>query len=132
MLFRIDHQAEEGDKFLSSFDDLINYISNEIPLFLDIPGDFYVNISLIGRNRNHIQKGNRSKLPGLHRILIDTTHLLEKLSSFINLILKNQFNLVVGHSIHPSPRPNYYQPLVHCKLNLSTKHPPPYEHSSCS
>ena len=62
--------------------------------FLDILGDFYVNISLTGRNRNHIQKENRSKLPGLHRILIDTTPILEKLSSFINLILKNQFNLV--------------------------------------
>lgn len=42
LLFRTDHQAEEADKILSSFNDLINYISNEIPLFLDILGDLYV------------------------------------------------------------------------------------------
>ena len=54
LLFRIDHQAEEVDKFLF-FDDLIN-TSNEISLFLDIIGNFYVTSVLWGEIETKYKK----------------------------------------------------------------------------
>ena len=64
---------------------------------------------------------------GLHQIINEPTHVLEKSSSCIDLIFTSQPNLVVDSGVHPSLHPNCHHQIVYAKFNLKIHFPPPYE-----
>ena len=65
---------------------------------------------------------------GLHQLIHDPTHILEKSSSCIDLIFTSQPNMVVNSGVHSSLHANCHHQIVFAKFGLKVYHPPPYEH----
>ena len=65
---------------------------------------------------------------GLHQLIHDPTHILEKSSSCIDLIFTSQPNMVVNSGVHSSLHANCHHQIVFAKFDLKVYHPPPYEH----
>ena len=62
---------------------------------------------------------------GLHQLIHDPTHTLEKSpSSCINLIFTSQPNMVVNSGVHASLHANYHHQIVFVKFDLKMYHPP--------
>ena len=64
---------------------------------------------------------------GLSQITSDPTHILPNSSSCIDLIFKNQPNLVTERGVYPSLHPKCQHQTVFAKLNLKVDYPPLYE-----
>ena len=69
-----------------------------------------------------------SSFHGLHQLLNEATHLLETSASCMDLIFTNQRSLVIDSGVHPSLHTNCHHQIVHYKLNLYIKFPPPCEY----
>ena len=64
---------------------------------------------------------------GLNQLTQEPTHILNSLSSWIDLIFTSQPNLVMQSGIHSSLHSNCHHQIVFAKFNLSVLYPPPYE-----
>ena len=64
---------------------------------------------------------------GLHQLIQEPTHILNSLSSCIDLIFTSEPNLAMESGVLSSPHPNYHHQVVFAKFNLSILYPPPYE-----
>ena len=64
---------------------------------------------------------------GLEKLIYEPNHIRSNSSSCIDLIIKNQPNLMVDSVIHPSFHPNCHHQIIHCKINLQVKYPQPYQ-----
>ena len=64
---------------------------------------------------------------GLHQEINEPTRILNNSSSFIDLILNSQPNLLIESGVHPSLQPNCHHSIVFAKFNLHIVYPPPYE-----
>ena len=64
---------------------------------------------------------------GLHQLINELTHLLDSSSSYIDLILTSEPNLVMESGVQPSLHPNCHYQLVFAKFDLSINYPPPHE-----
>ena len=53
-------------------------------------------------------------------------HILEKRSSYIDLIFANQPNIVLGSGAQSSLRPEYHHQIKYSNLNLKIEYPSPY------
>ena len=53
-------------------------------------------------------------------------HILENLSSCINLVFISQPNLIVDSGTHPSLHPNCHHQIIYPKSNLKIHNPPRY------
>ena len=63
---------------------------------------------------------------GLQDIIKDPTHILDKVSSCIDLIFTSQPNLIIESGVHPALYPNCHHQVVYEKFNLQIYHPPQY------
>ena len=64
---------------------------------------------------------------GLHQLIHDPTHILEKSSSCIDLFFTYQPNMVVNSGVHSSLHANSSSPNCFAKFDLKVYYPPPYE-----
>ena len=58
--------------------------------------------------------------------MTEPTHILEKLSRFIDLIFTNQQNIVMKSGIHPTLHLKCHQQIIYLELNLKTEYSSPY------
>ena len=63
----------------------------------------------------------------LKQLICEPTNILSKSLTCIDLIFKNQPNLVVDSDTHPSLYLNCDHPTIHCKINFQVEYQPPYE-----
>ena len=64
---------------------------------------------------------------GLNQLIEEPTYILNSSSSFTDLILSSQPNLVMESGFHSSLHSNCHHQIVFAKFNLSIFYPPPYE-----
>ena len=64
---------------------------------------------------------------GLHQLIHDPTHILEKSSSCVDLIFTFQPNMVVNSNVHSSLHANCRHQILFAKFDLKVYYPPPYE-----
>ena len=63
---------------------------------------------------------------GFKQLISEPTHLLPMSSSFIDLILTNQPNMVMNSGVFPPIHQNCHHKIVFAKVNLNIFYPPPY------
>ena len=93
-------RRSKADKFLSSFDDLINYISNKIPLFW---------ISWGAIETTHKKK--LFYITWFSSSFNWFSTFAREVVIFHRLHIEKQLNLVAGRRIHPCIGPNCYNPI---------------------
>ena len=64
---------------------------------------------------------------GLQQLINEPTHRTGRSSSFIDLLLCFQPNLVMKSGVHHSLHPNCHHQIIYAKFNLKVYQPPPYE-----
>ena len=64
---------------------------------------------------------------GLHQLIHDPRHILEKSSSFIDFIFTSQPNMVVNSCVHSSLHAICHQQIVFANFELKIYYPPLYE-----
>ena len=64
---------------------------------------------------------------GLHQLIHNPTHILEKSSLCIDLISTSQSNMVVNSGVHFSLDANCLSQTVFVKFGLKIYYPPPYK-----
>ena len=108
---------------------LINRTSTD-PHFVILLGDFNSKSKSWSVNDTISEEGtileNLTSLYGVKQLISDPTHILQHLSSCIDLIFANQPNLVVDSGIHPSLNLNCHHQITSCKLNLKIEYPTIY------
>ena len=118
-------------KFLTSFDTLLQNLKNLHLHFIMILGDFnfrsYSSCSedMLPVKENHIDC--LTSMYGLHQVISEPTHILSQSSSCTDLIFSDQWHLVTYCGIHASLHPNYHHQIAYCKLNLQITYPRPYK-----
>ena len=63
---------------------------------------------------------------GLHQIIKEPAHILENLSSCIDLVFKSYPDLIVDSGLRPSLHPNCHHKIIYSKFYLKIHYPPPY------
>ena len=121
----------EFESFLSDFDEFLSKTASSNYLFTIILGDFNA-ISSTWRkeDKTATESTHLEALTSLHnfdQLISEPTHILSNSSSCIDLIFTNQPNLVVYCGTHSTLNTKCHHQIMHCKLNLSIKYPPPYE-----
>ena len=131
-LYRSPSQNQsEFEHFLLSLENLLCNIRSKDPAFKILLGDFNSrskswwvhNIT----NNEGTQIESISSLYGFSQLISETTHILQNLSSYINLIFTNQPNLVINSGIKPSLHENCHHQITYAKFNLQIIHPLPYQ-----
>ena len=64
---------------------------------------------------------------GSHQLINELSHVLENLSSDIDLIFTTQLNLVMESDVHSSLRGNCHYQFASAKFNFDIYYTPPYE-----
>ena len=64
---------------------------------------------------------------GSHQLINELSHVLENLSSDIDLIFTTQLNLVMESDVHSSLRGNCHYQFACAKFNFNIYYTPPYE-----
>ena len=64
---------------------------------------------------------------GLSQLISSPTHIIQNLSSCIDLIFANRSNLVRDSGVQPSLHANCHHQITYSKLNLKIEYPPTYE-----
>ena len=64
---------------------------------------------------------------GLQQLIDEPTHIRRNSSSCIDLIFRNQLNLIANGGTHPSLHENCQHQITFAKARLRVKHPPPYK-----
>ena len=62
----------------------------------------------------------------MYQLIHDPSHILEKLSSWIDLIFTSQPNMVINSGVHSSPYAICHHQIVFAKFDLKIYYPPPY------
>ena len=94
----------EFQKFLTSFDKLLQNLQNLNPYFTMILGDFnarsysWWSEDILSVEGNHID--SLTSMFGLHQVISGPTHILSQSSSCIDLIFTDQPHLVTEYGIH--------------------------------
>ena len=131
-LYRSPSQNQsEFEHFLLSLEILSCNIRSKDPAFTIVLGDFSARSKSWWvhdiTNNEGTQIESISSLYGFSQLISETTHILQNLSSYINLIFTNQPNLVINSGIKPSLHENCYYQITHTKFNLQIIYPPPYQ-----
>ena len=128
-----NQSSTEFDEFLSNFDKLLNHIKQFRPSFTIILGDFNAKSKSWWPEDVKSHKGTHIEslitVHGLQQLISDPAHLLPNSTSCIDLIFTDQPNLAVISGIHLSLHVECHHQIIHCKFNLMTVYPPPYERS---
>ena len=131
-LYRSLSQAQdEFETFLKNFELTLDKIHENNPFMTIILGDF--NAKSNNRGKSDITSLEGSKIDtiansyGLDQLVQEPTHILNALSSCIDLIFTSQPNLVMESGIHSSLRSNCHHQIVFAKFNLSIFYHLPYE-----
>ena len=104
-LYRSPRQTSDKlDFFITNLEKLLIIITSADPHFVILLGDFN----------------------GMKQLISDPNHILQHLSSCIDLIFVNQPNLVLDSGIHPSRHLNCHHQIIFCKLSLKIEYPPIY------
>ena len=132
LIYRSPSQSsEEFDKFLSSFEFLLDYIANRNPFVSIIIGNFNARSNNWCSSDKTTYEGKKleslTSYYGFKQVISDATHILESSSSYIDLIFTSQPNLVMNSNVHSSLHPNSHHQIIHAKFNLKIFYPPPYE-----
>ena len=65
---------------------------------------------------------------GFHQLIFETTHILQNLLSYIDLIFTDQPSLVDDSHVHPTLHENCHHQITYCEVNLiKIVYPLPYE-----
>ena len=64
---------------------------------------------------------------GLSQLISSPTHIIQNLSSCIDLIFANRSNLERDSGVQPSLHANCHHQITYSKLNLKIEYPPTYE-----
>ena len=132
-MYRSPNQNNYGfEKFLSSFENLINEITLSNPLFYVVLGDFNAQSHIWWTDdKTSIEVtwlDALSSFLGLHQLTKEPEHLMKHITWCIDLIFTNKPNLVIDFGVHSSFHTNCHHQIVYCKFNLHIKFPPPFEH----
>ena len=130
-LYRSPSQNQsEFEHFLLSLEILLCNVRSKDPAFTILLGDFSARSKSWWvhdiTNNEGTQIESISSLYGFSQLISETTHILQNLSSYINLSFTNQPNLVINSGIKPLHENCYYQ-ITHTKFNLQIIYPPPYQ-----
>ena len=63
---------------------------------------------------------------GFQQLISEPTRILKNSSSYIDLIVTDQPNLITDSGTHPSLHPNCHHNITFCEINLKITYPPPY------
>lgn len=121
---------DEFDLFLTKLEILLEHISRYNPFFIIFYCDFNAksNTWLI----NDQLKIERSQLEfltllyGMKKLIVAPTHILENLSSCINLIFTNKKNLIKESGVNLTLHSNSHHQIMYSKLNLKIEYLPLY------
>ena len=120
----------EFDKFLCSFESIIDNINQSNSYFVLITGDFNAySSSWWGNNTNNfegISIENLTSSFGLKQLISEPTHLHPTSSSCIDLIYTNQPNMVMDSGVFLLIHQNRHHQMVFAKVILNIFYPPPY------
>ena len=131
-LYRSPSQNQsEFEHFLLSLENLLCNIRSKDPAFKILLGDFNSRSKSWWvhdiTNNEGTQIESISSLYGFSQLISETTHILQNLSSYINLIFTNQPNLVINSGIKPSLHENCHHQITYAKFNLQIIYPPTYQ-----
>ena len=94
-------------------------------------GDYNARTSSWWRKDSATSEGSRIEaltcFYGLSQLISSPTHVIQNLSSCIDLIFANRSNLVRDSGLQPSLHANCHCQTTYSKLNLKTEYPPTYE-----
>ena len=62
----------------------------------------------------------------MKQVITESTHILENLSSCIDLIFSYQPSLIMDSGVHPTLHSKCHHHIIYAKLNLKIGYPPPY------
>ena len=126
--------SQTKDKFenvIKNLEQNWKHIANKSPFLIVVLDDF--NARMQGLYQNDITTSEGCKINistsqfGLSQIIKQPTHILNNLTSCMDLIFTSQPYLVMHSGVHPSLHPNYHQQIVFAKFNLTIFYPPPYK-----
>ena len=119
------------ESFVSNLELNTDAIAAKNPYLISILGDFNAKLSTWYRSDKSTYEGSRIdglvSNYGLQQLINEPTHSTGSSSSFIDLLLCFQPNLVMKSGVHHSLHPNCHHQIIYAKFNLKVYHPPPYE-----
>ena len=129
-LYRSPSQtSDDFEKFTDNFELTLDTLAESNSDLVVVLGDLNIKSKNWYINDKTTTEGAKIKFVtsqfGLHQIINEPTHVLEKSSSCIDLIFTSQPNLVVDSGVHPSLHPNCHHQIVYAKFNLKIHFPPP-------
>ena len=129
-LYRSPSQSQDDfATFSDNFEMTLDLVSKKNPFLLVVLGDFNAILSQWHDKDSSTSEGisveNITSQFGLHQIINEPTHVLENLSSCIDLIFTSQPNLSVESGTQPSLHPNCHHQIIYAKFSLEVLYPPP-------
>ena len=124
LIYRSSSQSSEDfDTSLSSFELLLDYMTNRNPFVSIIIGEFNARSNNWCSSDKTIYEGKKleslTSHCGFKQVISDPTHILESSSSCIDLIFTS--------GVYSSLYPNCHHQIIRAKFNLKIFYPPPYE-----
>ena len=122
-LYRSSSQTHDKfDDFLLNFEQVLCDINARNPFFVLITRSFSARTRKWWRNDTATTEGTKiisvTTCYGFSQIIFDPTHILPNSSLCIDLIFKNQPNLIIESGVYPSLHPNCHHHIVVAKLSL--------------
>ena len=131
-LYRSPNQSQdEFETFTNNLELILDMIFETNPFLVIALGDFNAKLSQWYKNDKTTTEGskiaNLTSRYGLKRTINQPTHILNNLSSCINLLLTSQPNLLMESGVHSSLHSNCHHQIIYARFNLKIYYPPRYE-----
>lgn len=121
----------EFHSFLTNFEQMLDFISNQNPFMVLIIGDLNARSKTWWTDDTTTSEGSQiealTSSYGLMQMISDPTHILQNLSSCIDLLFTNQPNLITNSGVHSSLHPTCHHQVIFANIDLKIQFPPPYQ-----
>ena len=131
-MYRSPNQSQdEFEAFTNNLELILDKIFETNPILVIVLGDFNPKLSQWYKNDKTTSESskiaNLTSQYGLKQVINQPTHIINNLSSCIDLLFTSQPNLVMESGVHSSLHSNCHHQIIYSRFNLKTYYPPPYE-----